>query len=426
MLNGQTSDWASVLAGVPQGSILGPLLFLIYINDIVTNIGCSIRLFADDTSLYTVVECPNTAARLLNGDLETIFKKANDWLVTFNANKTLSMIISRKIYPVLHPLLFMNDIMLKETDMHKHLGLLFTNTCDWSKHVVNISEKASIRLNLMRVLKFRVSRKSLEKIYFADIRPLLEYNDAVWDNCSTATKKQLDAIHLEAARIISGATKLCSIDKLFSELGWESLQTRRDKHKLIIFYKILHGLAPNYLADLIPPLVQNRSSYNLRNSDHIQYFQANTNLFRNFFFPSTIRAWNSLQDDIKQAPSVASFKYRLNRNLKRPSRYYNSGTHIGQVLQARLRMQCSSLNADLYSKNIVESPSCQCGSFESAYHFFFACPRFTAERRRYLPETLPHYSVRELLSGKDNATEQDNETLFLQVQDYIVKSGRFV
>ena len=139
----------------------------------------------------------------------------------------------------------------------------------------------------------------------------------MWYNCSTATKKQLDAIQFEAARIISGATKLCRIDKLFSELGWESLQTRRDKHKLILFYKILHGLAPNYLANLVPPLVQEISSDNLRNSDHIQNFQANTNLFGNSFFPSTIRAWNSLPDDIKQAPSVVSFKYRLNRNLKR-------------------------------------------------------------------------------------------------------------
>ena len=145
------------------------------------------------------------------------------------------MIISRKLYLVLHPFLFMNDIMLKETDMHKHRGLLFTSTYDWSKHVVNVSEKASIRINLLRALKFRVSRKSLEKIYFAYIRPLLEYSDAVWDNCSTAAKKQLDAIHFEAARIISGATKLCISDKLFSESGWESLQTRRHKHKLIIF-----------------------------------------------------------------------------------------------------------------------------------------------------------------------------------------------
>ena len=163
MLNGQTSDWASVLAGVPQGSILGPLSFLIYINDLVSNIGCSIRLFADDTSLYIVVECPNTAANLLNSDLQTINKWADDWLVIFNAIKTLSMIISRKLIPTLHPPLFMNNIQLRETEKHKHLGLTFTNDCDWSTHVANIAAKASTRLNLMRSLKFRVSKKSLEK-----------------------------------------------------------------------------------------------------------------------------------------------------------------------------------------------------------------------------------------------------------------------
>ena len=154
MLNGQTSDWASVLAGVPQGSILGPLLFLIYINDLVSNIGCSIRLFADDTSLYIVVECPNTAANLLNSDLQTINKWADDWLVIFNAIKTLSMVISRKLIRTLHPPLFMNNIQLRETEKHKHLGLTFMNDCDWSIHVANIAAKASTRLNLMRSLKF--------------------------------------------------------------------------------------------------------------------------------------------------------------------------------------------------------------------------------------------------------------------------------
>ena len=108
----------------------------------------------------------------------------------------------------------------------------------------------------MRSLKFRVSRNSLEKMCFTYIRPLLEYSEVVWDNCSTATKKQLDAIHVEAARIISGATKLCGIGKLFADLGWESLQARPDKHKLIVFFKILQGLTPNYLSDMVPPLVQ--------------------------------------------------------------------------------------------------------------------------------------------------------------------------
>ena len=163
VLNGQASDWTQVLAGVPQGSILGPLLFLLYINNIVKHIGCSIRLFADDTSLYIIVECPNAAARCLNADLQTISQWAEDWLVNFNANKTLSMIISRRIISPPHPPLFMNGTMLQETNSHKHLGLTLSSSCSWSDHIKNISVKAWIRLNLLRALKFRVSRKSLEK-----------------------------------------------------------------------------------------------------------------------------------------------------------------------------------------------------------------------------------------------------------------------
>ena len=87
VINGQSSDWVHILAGVPQGSILGPLLFLIYINDIVKHIGCSIRLFADDTSLYIIVDCPLQSAQLLNTDLQTISDWAAAWLVTFNPLK---------------------------------------------------------------------------------------------------------------------------------------------------------------------------------------------------------------------------------------------------------------------------------------------------------------------------------------------------
>ena len=144
--------------------------------------------------------------------------------------------------------------MIKNTSFHKHLGLTFSNAGSWDEHVKSISEKSWSRLNLLKALKFRVSRKSLEKIYFAYIHPLLEYSDTVWDNCSSESKKLLDAVHVEAARIVTGATKLCSIDKLFIELGWELLQTRRNKHKLVTFYKIMHGLAPNYLSDLLPPM----------------------------------------------------------------------------------------------------------------------------------------------------------------------------
>ena len=235
VINGQTSEWEFIFAGIPQGSILGPLLFLIFINDIVKNIGASIRLFADDTSLYIVVETPNTAAMILYGDLHNISVWADFWLVNFNAAKTLSMVISRKVNKPIHPPLFMNNTQINETQTHKHLGITFSSSCLWPDHIGTICEKAWIRLNLMRALKFRVSRNFLERMYVSFIRPLLEYCDSVWDNSSSEMKKKLDAIHIEAARTITGATKLCSIDKILADLGWESLQSRRDKHKLVIF-----------------------------------------------------------------------------------------------------------------------------------------------------------------------------------------------
>ena len=164
VLNGQTSDWTLSLAGVSQGSILGPLLFLLYINDIVKHIGCSIQLFPDDTSLYIIVECPNAAARCLNADSQTISQRAEDWLVNFNANKTLSMIISRRTISPPHLPLFMNGTMLQETNSHKHLGLMLSSSCNWSDHMKTFLKKAWSRLNLLRALKFRVNRKSLEKM----------------------------------------------------------------------------------------------------------------------------------------------------------------------------------------------------------------------------------------------------------------------
>ena len=334
------------------------------------------------------------------------------------------MLISRKRNSVFHPPISMDGVIIGEIPSHKHLGLTFSKTCSWDEHIVNISEKAWTRVNLLKALKFRVSRKSLEKMYFAYVRPLLEYSDTVWDNCSLASKKLLDAVHIEAARIVSGGTKLCSVDKLFQELGWEPLQIRRNKHKLVTFYKILHGLTPTYLLDIIPPHINETIDYPLRNADHFQNFRANSNLFHESFFPSTIRAWNNLPNEIKESTSVSAFKVQLNKNLPKPPKYFNVGSRLGQVLQARLRMECSALNADLYRKNIVNSPSCQCGGFENAQHLFFTCPLY-AESRKNLSIRLDNYSINQLLYGIEDSTLQENTTLFIEVQNFLTSCGRF-
>ena len=165
VIPGAYSAWVEIAAGVPQGSILGPLLFLIYINDIVLDIHSNIRLFADDTSLYLIVNDPVESARKLNSDLDTIHQWAKRWLVKFNPAKSESLLISRKTNRPLHPQLLMNNEPINEVASHKHLGIFLSNDGTWHEHIHYITSKAWTRLHIMRKLKFILDRKSLEIIY---------------------------------------------------------------------------------------------------------------------------------------------------------------------------------------------------------------------------------------------------------------------
>ena len=147
VINGKESTVLDLKAGVPQGSILGPLFFLIFINDIVNDIGCRIKLFADDTSLYIIIEHPDTAAQILNEDLEKVRNWSKTWLVSFNPQKTETLLISRKANQIHHPPLYFDGIPIKEVTNHKHLGLIFNNTCHWGQHIDYIIDKAYKKLN---------------------------------------------------------------------------------------------------------------------------------------------------------------------------------------------------------------------------------------------------------------------------------------
>ena len=121
VINKASSDWGFIKAGVPQWSILGPLCFKFFINDIVIDIQSTIKLFADDTSLYLIIDNPQTTADILNRDLDKIHTWSTNWLVSFNPQKTETMTISRKINEPHHPDIFMNDTPIAEVPNHTHL-----------------------------------------------------------------------------------------------------------------------------------------------------------------------------------------------------------------------------------------------------------------------------------------------------------------
>ena len=150
VIPGATSDWTFICTGVSQGSILGPLLFLVYINDIVTDIGSNIRLFADDTSLYIIVDDPISAAGCINIDLQKISRWAATWLVSFNPSKTEALLVSRRLFRNRHPPIYMQNQLITEVDTHKHLGIHFSSDGTWHYHIRYITEKAWTRINIMK------------------------------------------------------------------------------------------------------------------------------------------------------------------------------------------------------------------------------------------------------------------------------------
>ena len=151
VLNGQHSSWDNVTAGVPQGSILGPLLFLIYVNDLPNNLSSNCKLFADDTSLFSVVNNIHTSAATLSQDLKRITNWAFQWKMIFNpdlSKQAQEVIFSRKIKKLLHPTLLFNNILLSNSLFQKHLGLTLDIKLNFLEHIKSITKKISKTMGL--------------------------------------------------------------------------------------------------------------------------------------------------------------------------------------------------------------------------------------------------------------------------------------
>ena len=179
-MNGKSSNWDIISAGVPQGSVLGPLLFLIYINDIVHNVECDIKLFADDTFLLVTVRDVNKAALDLSRDLTKINLWAWQWKMKFNADKTEEVVFSCKREKSIHPILKLGDEIISTKWEHKHLGLILDSKLNFKSHIREAIVKARRGIDLLKYLSKYVSREVLDQIFKLYVRPHLDYGDIIY------------------------------------------------------------------------------------------------------------------------------------------------------------------------------------------------------------------------------------------------------
>ena len=253
MLNGHLSSWSSIETGVSQGSILGPLLFLIYINDLSDGFTTNARLFADDVSLFSVVDNINLSATNLNSDLSKINAWANQWKMTFNPDpnkQAQEVIFSRKTKKISHPPLNFSNNSVQQVQFQKHLGVYLDGKLDFREHLQNMFKKINKTISLLRKLQNNLPRAPLITIYKSFVRPHLDYGDILYDQTfNNSFHERLESIQYNAALAITGAVRGSSREKLYQELGFESLQQRRWYRKLCLFFKIIKNQSPKYLFE---------------------------------------------------------------------------------------------------------------------------------------------------------------------------------
>ena len=409
--------------------MLGPLLFLIYVNDISDSLLSLTRLFADDSSLYYSATSITDIEGIINHDLTLISAWAKKWLVTFNPNKTEAVLFSLKNNNNLPELVF-QDTDITFVENHKHLGLTLNKNGNWDAHVENILQSASKVIGIMKRLKYTLNRKSLNQIYLSYIAPILEYSSIVWNGCSESCSCSLQKLQNEAARIVTGLTRSVSLENLFRECGWQSLKERRDSQKLFFMYKATHDMVPTYISDLIPPTVGEINQYSLRNTDNVRNLHTRTTVSQKSCIPSSINMWNNLDTSTRNIDSSSGFKRIILQ--KSPPKivppYYLAGNRFLSTMHARVRNKCSDLNSDLFHNHLRQDPYCSCFTeIEDAEHFLLRCKNHENQRLTLFNSTRNFHplNVDILLFGKSTLTTEQTTTIFTAVQEFIKKSKRF-
>ena len=423
IIKGQSSHWGHITAGVPQGSVLGPLLFIAYINDLTEVVDCQIKIFADDTSLYVTVDTPEEAATQLNSNLERVRSWASQWLVNFNSSKTKAMTISNK--KIVPPRVIFQNKIIEHVNEHKHLGLTFNNRLTWSNHINNIVKTVSKELDVLHKIASTIDRQSLDTVYKTFIRTKIEYACILWDNCYDYETDLLENCQLRAARIITGAKRGTSHEKLYKETKWPELKDRREMHKLCFMHKLVNETSPNYLIEILPNT--KNVPYELRNISDVQQFTSRTEKFRKSLLPDCIRKWNALDDTIKMETSINKFRENITLDDKCIKWYYH-GVRKFNVIHAQLRMECSNLRAHLCQLHVIDDPTCICSNaVEDNEHYFLNCPLYYVQRQKLFDTITPitELNIDIILNGTSELSYNNNIAIIDAVHEYIKESDRF-
>ena len=308
MLRNSQSDWIGVSSGVPQGSVLGPILFIIYINDLLDGLNSNGKLFADDAKIYRRVNGPQDVEPL-QSDLDKVNKWSEKWLLKFNENKCTVMHFGATNNNYSY---FLGDTLLSPSDLEKDLGIHLTPDLRFKTHINKVTAKANSVLSMIRSTFRFLDVDLMKTLYQSLVRPHLEYAVQVWSPSYQTEIDKLERIQRRATKITS-ATRHLPYDERLELFSLTDLETRRLRGDLIQTYKIIHGIDGLSFGDFFEYSEIDR---NLR-GHQFKLYKPNigSNIKKFSFGYRVIEHWNSLPNAVVGATSISSFKKLLDKEI---------------------------------------------------------------------------------------------------------------
>ena len=319
--NEVVSDALPISTGVPQGSILGPLLFLIFINDMPNVIKHGkISMYADDTTLYVSDKDVNVISKKLTEDIRAI----TTWLrmnkLFLNIDKTNIMLVgsSSRLRSVQDDefTVMVNGLKLDRVRKAKCLGVVIDDELLWHKQVNGVTQKLFCKIALLRQLSSFLDSSTMNILYKSLVQPHFDYCSVIWFGRFIEDVHKLNVLQKRCARIILGVNSLTSSTVMFPKLGWKVLQDRCDYFKSLLMFKALNNLAPAYLCNKFK-YVSEKHNVNTRQAaagllalpTRTNKRGSDTDYFKSSFCYSAVEVWNKVNYEVRNSTNVQNFKY---------------------------------------------------------------------------------------------------------------------
>ena len=320
------SEWRNVTSGIPQGSVLGPILFVIYINDMPEAVknASTAAMFADDTKLYRRTDTPNGPAELQE-DLDCIFNWSDTWQMKFQPTKCKVLSLGNRQENEIPKLYLysrkedgsLEKVQLEQTEVEKDIGVYVDQELNFKEQITSKTNKANSTMGIIRWTIDHLDRRTFTQLYKSLVRPHLEVSNSAWFPYKKQDIELIESVQRTATRQIPGYNQL-EYEERLRLLGLPSLTFRRLRGDMIETYKILAGV---YDEDVGPKLPKGNSTTR-GHSKKIFKRGSRLNIRKYFFTLRVTTIWNELPEDIVNAKNTQAFKNALDKHWKNhPSKF---------------------------------------------------------------------------------------------------------